>query len=210
LRLLLVRHAETVWNAAGRIQGQVDPPLSERGVRQCAALKRRFEGCRVDVVHSSDLQRAAQTAAAIADATGAPLALTPRLREIALGEWEGADGASLAARWPDLFARWQREPSWDLVPGGEGETAFRSRVAAAIDDILATGARTAALVTHIGVIRVLLSTAFSLPRMAPRRPWLADNTSITALDTDLPLDRWREGVRVHAVNDTMHAVGDAA
>jgi broad specificity phosphatase PhoE len=208
LRLLLVRHAETVWNAAGRIQGQVDPPLSDRGRRQCELLGRRFDGCRVNTIHSSDLQRAAHTADAVAAATGARVVLTKRLREIALGEWEGADSGSLAARWPELFSRWRAEPSWDLVPGGEGETAFRARVAAAVDEVLGSGARTAVLVTHIGVIRLLLSTAFCMPRIALRRPWQVENTSITTLDTGLPLARWGEGVRVLAVNDTLHA-GDA-
>lgn len=211
MRLLLVRHAETIWNAAGRIQGQVDPPLSELGRRQCRLLAKRFAGLSVDAIFSSDLQRAATTAEAVAEAAGSRVTIATGLREVALGEWEGADRESLARRWPELFARWVQQPSWDLVPGGEGEAAFRARVAETLDEVLASGARTAVLVTHIGVIRLLLSVAFDLPRVALRRPWMIENTSITAVLADAPLERWTASeVVVHAINDTHHLAGASA
>jgi broad specificity phosphatase PhoE len=86
---LLIRHAESEWNAAGRWQGHGDPPLSARGREQAAALARELEGEGVEVLIASDLARSAQTAAILGARWG--LAPTPdaRLREIDVGRWTG-------------------------------------------------------------------------------------------------------------------------
>src|SRR5690242_596043 len=88
-RLLLVRHGESTWNADGRIQGQLDPPLSERGVAQAREVAERFAGHRLAGLYSSDLARTWQTAVAIGAVVGIDPVPEPGLREIALGEWEG-------------------------------------------------------------------------------------------------------------------------
>src|SRR5215467_961883 len=88
-RLLLVRHGESTWNAARRIQGQLDPPLSDRGMMQAREVGERLAGRRLVGFYCSDLVRARQTAEVIAGAVGVEPQPETGLREIALGAWEG-------------------------------------------------------------------------------------------------------------------------
>ena len=86
---LLIRHAESTWNAAGRWQGQADPPLSELGRRQALQLARELAVEPVDCVIASDLARANETAAILAEVWGLGARLDPRLRELDVGAWAG-------------------------------------------------------------------------------------------------------------------------
>src|SRR5919198_5308358 len=88
-RLVLVRHAQSTWNDLGKIQGQLDPPLSERGREQAERLAERLGGRRWSAFYSSDLARCRETAAAIARRLGQEPVGLEELREIYLGEWEG-------------------------------------------------------------------------------------------------------------------------
>jgi phosphoserine phosphatase len=155
--MLLVRHGESTWNREHRIQGQLDPPLSDEGRRQASTLCRRLAGHPLAGFYSSDLTRAMETASLIGAASG--LAPTPvaDLREIYLGEWEGLTTEDLAKRYPEAWAGWTVEPSWDLVPGGEGAAAFEGRVEAVLDDIFKRHPEGDVLVvTHGGVIQIAL------------------------------------------------------
>jgi len=154
--LLLLRHAESVWNAEGRWQGQADPPLSPRGREQARAAAPRLAGRGVEVVVASDLRRAAETADLLAGALGLEVRLDPRLRELHVGAWSGLPHAEIAARWPRDLARF-RAGDPDVRPGGgESRRALRARVAPCLDEWAARHpiARVA-VVTHGGVIRVL-------------------------------------------------------
>ena len=88
-RLVIVRHGETWDNAAGVWQGQLDSPLSDRGRAQATAMAPLVAALAPQRIVSSDLSRARDTAAAISSATGIPVALDPRLREIHAGQWQG-------------------------------------------------------------------------------------------------------------------------
>lgn len=87
--LLLVRHGETDWNAEGRLQGHTDTSLNDYGRRQAAALADELAGDGIDVVYSSDLSRARETAEIVAARLGLPVVLEPDLREKNWGSWEG-------------------------------------------------------------------------------------------------------------------------
>ena len=156
-RLMLVRHGQSTWNREHRIQGQLDPPLSADGRRQAELLGNRLAGRRFAAFYSSDLKRAFETAESIGGVIGLRPTPTPALREIFLGEWEGLRAGELAVRFPDAWARWNKEPDWDLVPGGEGAAVFEARVEAALDAILDRHPHEDVLVvTHGGVIQVAL------------------------------------------------------
>ena len=114
----LVRHAETPGNAA-RVFQQPDTPLSDAGRAQARALGARFAGEPVGRVLTSDYARAEETARCVAEATGAPLAFAPELRERSFGELRGTPYAELAF---DPFAADYVPPggeSWDLALGAE-------------------------------------------------------------------------------------------
>jgi broad specificity phosphatase PhoE len=90
--LLLVRHGETDWNAAGRLQGHTDRPLNDFGRRQAKELAERLAGEGADAIYASDLQRAKETAEIVGQRLGLPVVLDPDLREKNWGNWEGLTG----------------------------------------------------------------------------------------------------------------------
>jgi probable phosphoglycerate mutase len=106
-RLLLWRHGQTDWNAAGRVQGQLDSDLSDVGRRQAEAAATRLAAFHPDVLISSDLRRAADTAAALSAVTGLDVEYDVRLRERHHGVWQGLLTSEVAARWPEEYERWR-------------------------------------------------------------------------------------------------------
>ncbi len=101
--LLVVRHGQSEWNAVGRWQGQADPPLSELGRRQAYVAAASIGA--VDGIISSDLQRAVETAAIIAQQIGVgPVMVDERLRERDAGEWTGLGRAEIDKGWPGWVA----------------------------------------------------------------------------------------------------------
>src|SRR5262245_49254488 len=119
MRLILVRHGETVLNAAGRFSGQLDTPLSARGRRQVALVGQWLAARGLDALVASDLLRAHATAHAIAVHHGLPVALDPNLRERSFGAWEGATFAEVGARNEQLAEQWKADPLTTMPPGGE-------------------------------------------------------------------------------------------
>src|SRR5205823_9954829 len=145
-RIVLVRHGQSTWNADGRWQGQADPPLSPLGEAQARAAA---DACpTVDLVVSSDLRRARQTAAIIAEARqfGSPR-LEPRLRETSTGEWTGLTRDEIEAAYPGWLAADRRPADFEPWEG------VAERALAALGDLHAAhGPATALAVAHAGVI----------------------------------------------------------
>lgn len=157
-RLLLIRHGETAWNAEGRIQGQLDVPLSSTGMWQAGRLAERLlapSAEPIDAVISSDLARAWLTARPLAEGLRLDVLPEPRLRERHFGRFEGYTVEDIATRWPDDFAQWRaRDPAWP-IPDGESAQQFIDRVLAALHDLtLAYRGRTIAVIAHGGVLDV--------------------------------------------------------
>ncbi len=198
LRLILIRHGSSTWNDERRIQGQLDPPLSERGREQARRLGERLRGTTADALYSSDLLRARETAREVTAGTGLEPEFVPELREVALGEWEGLKRDEIVARYPTEWERWSAGPNWDIVPGGEGAAAFEARVGSALDRLVnkhRTGS--IVIVTHGGVIQV------ALLRIVGRAstglfPFTIENTSLTVLQGS------PDRLVVGRVNDTCH------
>ena len=162
-RLILWRHGRTEWNAAGRFQGQMDPPLDEEGRNQAAraAAYLLATGLTADdtVVVSSDLSRAAETAATLTALLGVPLHLDERLREHGLGAWEGLTRDEVAARYPDQYADWTAgQPVHGR--GGEDAADVTRRALAALVDL--PPGDTAVIVTHGGTAGRLLEALLGL------------------------------------------------
>jgi 2,3-bisphosphoglycerate-dependent phosphoglycerate mutase len=168
VQLLLVRHGETTWNREGRIQGHRDSPLTERGLAQAEAAAARLARERIDVLYSSDLGRARQTAQQVAAATALGIRLDSGLRERAFGILEGKTWDEIATDHPDEARLLAEDPS-HAMPGGESLAQFRDRVTGALRRIAReAGAETIALVTHGGVLGVLYREAMGIPLEAPR------------------------------------------
>ena len=106
-RLLICRHGRTSWNAAHRVQGHSDVGLDEVGHAEARRAAASLAVERPDVLVSSDLRRARETAGAIADVTGLPIVTDPLLRERAYGIWEGLTDDEIAVGYPEENKRWR-------------------------------------------------------------------------------------------------------
>ena len=195
---MLVRHGQSTWNQEHRIQGQLDPPLSELGRRQAALLGARLAARRFAGLYASHLKRAFETAEVVGAAIHAKPEPKSSLREVFLGEWEGLTTEQIAERYPTAWASWVEEPDWDVVPGGEGQAAFDRRVAAAMEDILRLHQHGDVLVvTHGGVIQVALHRIVGKPSRG-LFPFKIQNASITLIER-------RDGRSIiGGVNDIAH------
>lgn len=178
--LYLVRHGQSTWNAAARLQGQTpDPGLTPLGRQQAREAAARLEGTGVEAIYSSDLRRAVQTATPIADNLGMEIRLSPALRERGYGSLEGhpsADAVELAGDidWLDP----------DVCPGGgESLRDVHTRASYAVAQCVDRHPDAAiVLVSHGDTIRVI---AASLAGLGPHDiPWLnVANGSVTVLAT---------------------------
>ena len=162
-RLFVWRHGRTAWNAAGRFQGQLDPPLDAVGRAQAdrAAPHLRAAGLSGadTVVVSSDLVRAAATATALTDLLGIPLRTDPRLREHGMGCWEGLTRDEVAARYPDQYDDWMAgRPVRGR--GGEEPEHVGDRALAALADLPQVAV--AVVVTHGGTAGRLVERLLGL------------------------------------------------
>ncbi|WP_219414726.1 histidine phosphatase family protein [Pseudonocardia nigra] len=165
-RLVLLRHGQTDYNAAGRMQGHLDSMLTESGRAQAAAVAPEIARLAPDRLVSSDLRRAADTADVLGAACGQPVKVDARLRETHLGEWQGCSVAEIEELWPGAIAIWRSDPAW-APPGGESriEVVRRSRpVVEELEEEFADGIdATAVLVAHGGLIAGLVSGLLALP-----------------------------------------------
>jgi phosphoserine phosphatase len=199
-RFLLIRHGESMWNGARRIQGNQDPPLSPRGRRQAELLSRRLgvHLPRAAAVYASPLRRAAETAEAVRAATGLPVFPDPDLREMCLGSWEGMTVPEIQAAFPGTYEGWLADPLAHPAPGGEHLKAFARRVMEAFERMRgAHPGRDLILVSHGGPIKALLCHVLGLEIQSLFRI-KQDNTGVSLVEVD---DATR---RVVLVNDTCH------
>ena len=147
------RHGQTDFNVEGRFQGQSDIGLNELGRNQAAQAASYLGEFRPELIVSSDLSRAADTADHLASAAGVDPVRDERLRETAFGEWEGFTRDEIRANWPDELAEWLSGADMS-PPGGESRTQSGRRVADAITDIVESStAETIAIVAHGAVLR---------------------------------------------------------
>jgi alpha-ribazole phosphatase len=167
VRLLLIRHAATAWTTQGRFQGQTDIPLSAHGWHQVIALVQRLRAEALHMLYASDLQRAWETARAIAVPHALQVHAEPRLREMAFGRWEGLTYAEMQQQDAQSLAAWERDQLHSAPPGGETLLQMTQRVSAAYVDMLAAGQdKTVGLIAHGGPLQLLLCLALGLPPQA--------------------------------------------
>ena len=201
MRLLLLRHGETASNAEVRYQGP-DVPLNDQGREQARAAGARLARYGLRAVYTSDLARAAETAAIV----GGLCRLTPQplpdLREIDVGLWAGHTPAELAERYPEHMAAYEHDPANTVRLGGESYAQLQVRAWRALERIQAAHqpGEPLLLVSHGGTLRTLICAVIGLELRHFGRIWL-DNASISELRLE------RGAWRLLRVNDTAHFEG---
>ena len=202
-RVMLVRHGESWWNAAGLWQGQQGPGLSDLGQRQ-AKVTAAFLAAHVDdaaLLVSSDLARVTETAEPAARALGLPLRTDERLREIDVGWWSGLTTDEVLARAPGDMAAIR---GGDDLPRGGAETVgdLRARVAPAVAELAAScDGGTTLIFSHGGPVRAIVGEALGLSIIDERVLAGPDNCSRTVVT-------YRGGrPRLACYNETAHLVG---
>ena len=185
MKLLLIRHGQSVANSEGRWQGHLDSPLTDRGREQARALARRLvrEGWSVSAIHTSDLSRAAETAEILGSALQAPLFLDERLREYDIGKLTGLNRGEVETLYPDVLRALDQSPVWPALPGEEGNEAFLGRIVSALDDFRSTHNQehVVVVVTHGRTLAMILAHLLGLD---PDRhtPFRFGNTSFSVVE----------------------------
>lgn len=194
-KIYLIRHAESVANAAGIYQGQThDTNLSPLGQKQAAALARRLATEKIDTVFTSPLKRTVQTASLFPT----PYSLTPDLIETNHGAWEGLPKSEIEAKWPDLYRQWFTQPSRVQFPDGEHFSQTATRAKNWFDEIIQKPG-TFVAVTHSNVIMSLLANILDLD-LDSMWKFAMQPTAVTLIETHSP-------AKIIYLNDTSHLKG---
>ncbi len=185
--LILARHGETPANAERLMVGRIDPPLTERGRRQAAALAASLPAGAT--LLSSPLQRARQTAAAYGD-----VEVDDRWREVDYGEYESRPAAET---WLPLWERWQADPEY-APPDGESLASVGRRVRQACDELCGRAAAGDVVVfTHVGPIKAAVAWALHVDDAVARRMFV-DLASVSRVAVG------EHGPLLHSFNEVHH------
>lgn len=202
-RIIAIRHGETAWNLASRLQGHLDIGLNRTGRLQASRLAQAMAVEHLDAVYSSDLVRARDTARALADAAGLGVRTHAGLRERGFGVFEGLTYAEIERRFPGEARRWRLRDARFGPDGGETLRAFHERAIGAVAAIAARHrGQHIAVVAHGGVLDALYRAASRLALDAPRT-WPLGNASINRLRAD------DEGFVVVGWADSLHLEAQA-
>ena len=184
-QVLLVNHGETDWSQDQRFVGVSDVPLSARGRQQAARLAEYLATAPITAIYSSPLQRALETAAAVA----APHRLQPivseGLREMSFGDWEGRTRADVMAEYPAVFGAWTRDPSTVRTPHGETVHEVANRASAAIKEIArAHAGEPVVVVGHQTVNRIVLCQLLGIGPAGYRDRLSQDPAALNCVEID--------------------------
>jgi phosphoserine phosphatase len=196
--VVLARYGETQLNAAGQFRGRIDPPLTREGERQARALANVLLERAPVALYVSPRLRARTTAAPATALLGLDPTITSALDDFDYGEWTGETDASVAKRWPELYADWRRDPTAIEFPGGEVVQGVVLRTVTFLREAHAHHPdATIAAVTHDAIIRCAVCAALGVPLVAFHRIAI-DLASITGILVE------GNAMRVAWVNDTAH------
>lgn len=160
-----MRHGVTNYNLKRKYCGFKDIALNKIGKEQAKKLKYKLKGLKIDRVFCSDLKRSRQTAGIIFADRKCPIVKKTSLREINVGKWEGLNFKQLLKGYPFIYKKWLNDPFCVDIPGGEKIRHFVKRIKKELKNIIKNNTgKTVAIVSHAGVMRVILNTVLGLRR----------------------------------------------
>lgn len=197
-KLLLVRHGDTTLNSAERYWGQSDVELSAAGIRQAERLCDRLATQSIDVIYSSDLQRALATAKIIASRHQSEVTICPELREINFGKFEGLTFAEITQRYPEMAKLWT---DWSLqlkFPDGESVDELNTRVSKFLDRLKKNAPEeTILIVAHSAPLRLIICHLLGIELWR----WRQFRLGLASLSI---VDTYPQGAIISLLNDTSH------
>ncbi|MBS3937281.1 MAG: histidine phosphatase family protein [Peptococcaceae bacterium] len=204
LKILVVRHGETDHNKNNILQGHLDIPLNETGIRQAEQLstwlEKRFV---IDHIYSSPLARALRTAEIVAAKQNGPLTTLEGLMEIDVGEWQGLTNEQCKSLDPDVCQQLREDGLYTRRPGGESYWDLYQRTSAILEALVRDHfGGTICLVTHGGCVRTMIAHAMgaSPAVFAFNSGLMVGNTSLSLIEYLHSSERWQ----VKTVNATCH------
>ncbi len=195
--LYLIRHGESVYNREGRIQGQTDVELTDFGKQQAQAIALGMANIKLDAIIASPLQRAYQTAVALADQQGMKIQTHDGLKEINVGKFAGLRWPEVAEKFPEHADAWNTQDFDFVIPGGESRRMLQVRGVTALTEIAALPYSQVAVVAHGGVLCAALKGILRIPDEL--NPFSLFNASISRLSWD---GKWQ----LLTLNQTEHLV----
>lgn len=201
--IILVRHGETQWNAAGRFQGSKNISLSQEGITQAKFLKERFQS-EFDYIYTSPLSRAVQTADIICENTSKVPIKENALREIDFGDWEGLTLEQIRAKYASEFHSWRTDEQNAYLVGGDlslKQASLRAKNAILKIAKECIGKRVL-IVAHGGIIKAGLIGVFDW-KMTMYHKLILGNTAVSKLVFDESLN-----AALSTLNDTSHLPAD--
>ncbi len=168
-RVTLVRHGETEWNVAMRLQGMKDSALTKNGLQQVQLVAKALSKLNFDMLISSDLGRAIRTAEIINKHHGLEIKTDPSLRERNFGIMEGLTREQIQKKYRDVFDGYMERKDTYQIPQGESLVDFYKRVTDGLNRIIKTYPEQEILiVSHGGVLDCVMRMVFNYSLSAPR------------------------------------------
>ncbi len=198
MRLILVRHGQTEWNAGGRYQGQSNVALSDTGRKQAKFLAERFPVKPLDAIYTSDLDRAKETAECVGEKLGVSVRPEKAFRELSFGDWEGLTYQEISSRWPKEAEKLFTAPDELVIPHGETFQELQKRALDKIQLLYKNHIdQTVAVFAHGAINKTILAGLMHIPL---HYLWSLrqDNTAVNILRLD---DGY---VMVELINSTSH------
>ncbi|CFX97930.1 Alpha-ribazole phosphatase, CobC [Syntrophomonas zehnderi OL-4] len=157
MKVILLRHGQTEWNALQKYQGHTDIPLNPTGREQAEKIAGYLrDNEEVEAIYCSDLSRGRETAAIIAEKLQLTATCDSRWRELCFGDWEGLTFTEVYEKYPREFDDWFNSTRTIKVPGGESFADVLGRALPALDEIAALHTGTVVVISHGGLIKAVL------------------------------------------------------
>jgi broad specificity phosphatase PhoE len=163
LEIILARHGETDWNASEIFRGRADVALNETGLRQAELLGEYLSSEKIDIVYSSPLRRAVQTAEAIARPQALDVNIVGNLNDIDCGQWQGLSLQEVKDKYTEIYQDWLDTPEQVRIPGGESLEDVRRRAMPFVEDaVMRCREGRIVFVSHRVVHKVLICALLGL------------------------------------------------
>ncbi|HBT38557.1 MAG: histidine phosphatase family protein [Pseudothermotoga sp.] len=195
MRIFLVRHARTDWNDLGLWQGNCDVPLNQAGFEEAQKIAERLSKQNVQIIYSSPLSRAHQTAKVIGEELKVPVVLDERLKECEISLWNGLTMQETLQRYEREYRIWSTDPVAQ-IDGVESLQNVQNRIVLFFNELLQNSFESVVVVSHALSLRTLICWVLKLS-LTEHKNFKLDNASISLIEI-------QDRVRLVYLNDTCH------